>query len=52
MGKVLGPPPHDFNHFLKVLWKCVYSEGVFGHFGALMGAPWVMNVQRGVPGCG
>ena len=30
----------------------VYFWGVFGYFGALMGAPWVMDAQHGLPECG
>ena len=32
--------------------KCVYFGGVSGHFGALMGARGVTDVQCGLPECG
>ena len=43
-----GQLQHDFNHFLEVLKKLVYFLGVFGHFGALMGASGVKSVQHTV----
>ena len=52
LGKNLGLPQHDFNHFLKCSGKCIYLGGVFGHFEALIGAPGVKDAQHGLHGCG
>ena len=37
--------------FLEVRRKLVYFLGSFGHFGALMRASGVPNVQLSIPGC-
>ena len=46
VGKNLGPPQRDFHNVFKV---ASVNGGVFGNFGALIGAPWVMDMRRGLP---
>ena len=40
LGKNLGPPLHDFNHFKRCQGKCVYLGGVFLSFWGSDGGPW------------
>ena len=47
MGKNLRPSQRDFYNVLKV---ASVNGGVFGHFGALIGAPWAMDMRRSLPG--
>ena len=51
LGKNLGPLRHDSTTFLRCQGKWVYFGGVFGYFGALMGASGVTDVRCGHPGC-
>ena len=40
LAKNLGPLRHDSTTFLRCQGEWVYFGGVFGYFGALMGAVW------------